>query len=658
MASLLACAMATQAQVKLCPLFTDNMVMQQQTDAPIWGTCRPGKKVTLKTSWDKRTYTTTADSEGCWRTTVSTPSAGGPYTVTISEGKSVTLKNVMIGEVWLCSGQSNMDMPVKGWGKVKDYEAETSNANHENIRLLQVKQTVGRTPQENFKAMGDGWQVCSPQTIGQFSSTAYFFGRDLEKYRGVPVGLIQSSWGGTPVEAWTSAEGLESVPTMPEKARHLASYPTDKTASKQKFVSEKAEWESLVVSRNKAFSNGKPVYGTLSYDDSAWEAKPVPAFLHGDKYDTFDGMVWLRRVVTIPEDMAGKELTLCLGRIDDDDITFYNGVEIGRTEGATVEREYTIPSDMVKEGRAVILVRNFDTGGDAGISGYTNRPCELRSPDGKSVTLNGEWRVNVDEDINSLPPRPREPNSDPHNVSVLYNAMINPIVPYAIKGAIWYQGEENASRAWQYRDLLPALIEDWRTKWDNPFPFYIVQLANYMQRKPQPEESTWAELREAQQMTAQNLRNCGLACNIDIGEANDIHPKNKQEVGRRLALLARGLTYGEQVATSGPVYSHHVVEGGKIRLFFDQCDGGLATLDGEPLKGFAVAGADHQYHWADAVIEGNSVVVSSKEVKLPIAVRYAWADNPQCNLTNKAKLPAVPFRTDDWPGLTYNNTNY
>lgn len=653
----LSCA-ATNAQVRLSPLFTDNMVMQQRTDAPIWGTCEAGRTVSVTTSWNRRKYDTVAGSDGKWKVKVATPKAGGPYEITVSDGTPVTLRNVMIGEVWLCSGQSNMDMPVNGWGQVNNYEAEVKAAGHPDIRLLRVDNVMAMQPQQSFTAMNGGWQVCSPEVITPFSAVAYFFGRDIEKYRDVPVGLIQSSWGGTPAEAWTSGESLTEMPEFRGEVERIGSMPDNKEERAAIYKDELAGWFDKLNGNDPEFKDGRFAYFAASYDDSGWDDTPVPGYITDSKYGAFDGMIIYRRVVDIPKTIAGKALTLCLGKVDDDDMTFFNDVMIGSTTGPGETREYKIPAGAVKAGKAVITVRSIDSGGLAGITGYDDRECRLTAEDGTTISLNGTWKTRMAAPLSSLSSKPRDPVNDPKNACVLYNAMINPLVGYAIKGAIWYQGEDNSNRAWQYRDLMPLMIEDWRQKWGYDFPFFMVQLANFMQRHDQPTESRWAELREAQQMTADRLSGCGMACIIDIGEAGDIHPRNKQDVGHRLALLARQKVYGEKVEASGPAYRDCRIEKNTIRIFFDHTAKGLAISDGQQLKGFAIAGPDHRFHWADAVIDGNTVVVYSPEVRHPVAVRYAWADNPECNLTNSTGLPAMPFRTDDWKGLTYGNTSY
>ena len=357
----LSCA-ATNAQVRLSPLFTDNMVMQQRTDAPIWGTCEAGRTVSVTTSWNKRKYDTVAGNDGKWKVKVATPKAGGPYEITVSDGTPVTLRNVMIGEVWLCSGQSNMDMPVNGWGQVNNYEAEVKAAGHPDIRLLRVDNVMAMQPQQSFTAMNGGWQVCSPEVIAPFSAVAYFFGRDIEKYRDVPVGLIQSSWGGTPAEAWTSGESLTEMPEFRGEVERIGSMPDNKEERAAIYKDELAGWFNKLNGNDPEFKDGRFAYFAASYDDSGWDDTPVPGYITDSKYGAFDGMIIYRRVVDIPGNIAGKRLTLCLGKVDDDDMTFFNDVMIGSTTGPGETREYTIPAGAVKAGKAVITVRSIDTG--------------------------------------------------------------------------------------------------------------------------------------------------------------------------------------------------------------------------------------------------------------------------------------------------------
>jgi len=493
------------ADVRLPAIIGDNMVLQQGSKAPIWGWADPGEQIDVSVSWMDMRWTVTADEQGKWRFSVTVPKAGaGPQRITLEAKNTVTIKNILFGEVWVCSGQSNMQWPVRASANA---EQEIAAAKYSDIRLFYVQREVAAEPKADCTGK---WEQCSPETIPNFSAVAYYFGRELHKELGVPVGLIHTSWGGTPAEAWTTRQMLETdedfAPIFKRQADAEARYPQ----TKAEYAKKLERWK-----------------------EAAKKAK-----------------------------------------------------EAGRPE----------------------------------------------------------------------PRRPRPPAAplNSHSPAALYNAMIAPLIPYAIQGAIWYQGESNAGRAYQYRKLFPAMIRSWRNTWgQGNFPFIFVQLANFMAVKDEPSESAWAELREAQLKTLA-LPNTGMAVIIDIGEANNIHPKNKQDVGKRLAKWALGTTYGKKIVYSGPLYKSMKIEPGKVILSFDHVGSGLVAKGGGPLKGFAIAGEDRKFVWADAKIEADTVVVSSDKVPRPVAVRYAWADNPVCNLYNKEGLPASPFRTDDWPGVTVN----
>ena len=638
-----------QSEVRLSPLFTDNMVMQQTTDAPIWGITNTKHAVSIITSWDKKTYNAMPDKDGHFITHVSTPKAGGPYSITISDGTPITIDNVLIGEVWLCSGQSNMDFPVKGWGQTKNCDEELKNADHYRIRLLHVNNTMRPHAQTEFEAVGGGWQLCSAETVAGFSAVGYFFGRDIELNENVPVGLIESAWGGTPVEAWISSEFLSTMSDFKKATQRIINMPDD-------IPTRKHFYDEEITSFEKQLKNIDD--NSVINADETCNRYLLPGLLTQKEFADFDGIIWCYKTIGIPHSWQNKELKLRLGMIDDNDVTYFNGKVIGRMDGYAENRVYSINADFVKEGKATIAIRIMDIGGYAGIVGYKDHDICIELDAENSISLNGEWLIKKTIPLADIPELPRNPITDAKNVCMLYNAMINPLVPFSIKGVIWYQGEDNVNRAYQYRELLPLLIEDWRKQWNNRFPFYIAQLANYHPKQKEPGESKWAELREAQHLTAKHKDNVGVACLIDIGDANDIHPANKQEVARRLALLARAYNYGEQIESSGPVYNNHVISGDKVILHFINTDKGLTTSDGKTPRGFAIAGLDHKFYWAETEIKGNTVILWSPKVKHPIAIRYAWADNPDCNLCNSKLLPTYPFRTDDWPGMTLGNIAY
>lgn len=634
------------AKVRLAPLFTDNMVLQQKCDAPVFGSAEPGAEITVKVSWDKKAlYRTTAGEDGKWSVSVRTLKAGGPYSMTVSDGEETRLDNILFGEVWLCSGQSNMEMPLEGWGKIQNYKEEIRNANYPQIRLFQAKHVTASTPRDELPNSFDGWAECSPETIPTFSATAYFFGRKIHLDEKVPVGLIHSSWGGTFIEPWIRAGAFKGIPSLEEKVRVLNEYGTENSSMKAKYLELLGKWEAEMQS-TEGFDNGQAVYAENGFDDSSWKSQNVPG-----KFQTvlpgFNGVVWFRKEVEIPQDWVGKELSLNLPAVDDNDFTYFNGRLIGKSSGYNIERKYTVPADDVKPGKAVIAVFVIDTGGDGGIIG--NAQKLYIACGSEKIPLSGEWKLKETIPKAKIPARPLDITSKPNYPTLLYNAMIHPLIPYAIKGAIWYQGCNNVGHAQSYGELLPLLIADWRNLWGYDFPFYIVQLANYKEPQKGPEnKSDWAELREAQEKTSRCVENSGLAVLIDIGEAWDIHPKNKQEVGRRLALQALNKTYGHgKLVCDGPMFERYEIEGSKIRLYFSHCEKGLKFIDGKP-AGFVIAGADHNFHWADAVIEGDTIVVSSPEVEMPLAARYAWANNPVISLYNSTDLPASPFRTDNW----------
>lgn len=631
------------AKINLPPIFSDNMVLQRNTETPIWGTAKAMKNVKIITSWDNQTYTTKADDEGHWQIKVKTPEAGGPYNISISDGTEIKLNNILIGEVWLCSGQSNMDMPLDGWERINNYEQEVKSADYPQIRLIDIKDTASNQPLCDVNSTG--WNVCQPSTIANFSAVAYFFGRDIHEFLHVPVGLIIASWGGTVAEAWTSSESLEYMPDFKEAVNEIKNLSDEEAILL--YERRMNEWMQKVIATDAGFNGEKAIWAEQTFTDTEWNEMTLPGYFERQT-GNFDGVVWFRKTVKIPGNWKNQELELALGAIDDNDISYFNGYRIGETNNHNQKRIYKIPANLVTENEATITVRVEDTGGDGGFHGNAE-DIYIKKAIGENsaiISLADNWKYKAAVDYTKIDSRPQHPLNNPNRPSVLFNGMIHPLVPYAIQGAIWYQGESNELRPYQYRELFPLMIRDWRKQWDRDFPFYFVQLANFRNLQTQPSESGWAELREAQLLTLQ-LDNTGMAVAIDIGDAYDIHPKNKQEVGRRLALNAIAKTYGEKLCYSGPVYQSHVIEGDKIRIRFQHTQGGLKA-ENNKVRGFSIAGPDHQFHWADAVIDKDEIVVSSPEVAFPVAVRYGWADNPDCNLYNGENLPASPFRTDDW----------
>ncbi|MBV9868686.1 MAG: hypothetical protein JO316_25295 [Abitibacteriaceae bacterium] len=625
-------------------LFTDNMVLQRDMPDPIWGWTTPGQKVTVAVRG--RSVSTVAGADGKWMTKIGPLPVGGPYTVTVSGPQTATLNNVMSGDVWICSGQSNMEM---GIANVNNAQQEIANANYPMIRLYTVPKSIQTEPQPLVNSQ---WQVCDPQTVanggwGGFSAVSYFFGRGLYQKLKVPIGLIHTSWGGTVAEAWTSAEALNTmadfkpaVATLQQAAAAAKNGPVD-------FNKAMADW----YQKNDPGSANGLGWAEAALTTTGWKTMNLPQAWEGAGLPDFDGIVWFRKDFDLDDTWNGKDVVLHLGPIDDRDTTWVNGTPVGATDSVQPMRDYKIPANVLHTGHNVIAVRVLDTGGAGGFYGKAgDMRLEATGANAPApISLAGDWVYQVGVALNKTGPLPQHLNDNPNNVTVLYNGMIAPLIPFAIKGAIWYQGESNGGRGLQYRTLLPTMINDWRSRFGvGQFPFFIVQLANFTDTKPDPEQGDdgWSGVREAQLMTAQTLPKVGVAVTTDIGEAKDIHPKNKQEVGRRLALNALAIAYGQKLEYSGPIYRSMKKDGNTIHLTFDHVDGGLVAQGGNKLEGFSIAGADKKFVWADARIEGNTVAVSSPLVPNPVAVRYAWAENPVANLFNKEGLPASPFRTD------------
>ncbi|MCC6441917.1 MAG: beta galactosidase jelly roll domain-containing protein [Armatimonadetes bacterium] len=624
----------------LSPIFGSHMVIQRDMKVPVWGWTRPGRHVAVRMG--EKTVSAWGDNNGKWMVRIGPFKAGGPYQMRVSGLSEIVLDDVLVGDVWVAAGQSNMEWPVM----ISDNpEQEIAQANHPQIRLFTVGKKVALEPQESLDGQ---WQPCTPQTVGGFSAVAYFFGRHLQQELGVPIGLINTSWGGTPAESWTSAPALRAMPDYRPAIQQLEEILADRGNLTVSYEQQVAAWWD----RNDPGSGAG--WQDPDADTSVWKPITLPATIEASGLPDFDGVFWLREDLDLPEAATGREAALNLGPIDDRDTAWVNGVKVGETGQYNAPRQYKIPAGILKAGRNVIAVRVLDTGGTGGLTG-TAEQLSLQIADQSPISLAGAWAYKESAALSKTAPFPVQWQNNPHQPTVLYNGMIAPVLPYSIKGAIWYQGESNAGKAYQYRTLLPTMIRDWRSRWDvGAFPFYIVQLANFMESKPQPDEDAWAELREAQSITSRNLPNTGIAVIIDIGEAADIHPRNKQDVGKRLALAALAQTYGRKIEYSGPLYRSMKREGKAIRLFFDHAGGGLVARGGK-LTGFAIAGQDRRFVWADAEIQGNTILISSPQVARPAAARYAWAANPVCNLYSQAGLPASPFRTDTWPGITANN---
>jgi sialate O-acetylesterase len=626
-------------------LFSDHVVLQRDLAVPVWGWTEVGKEVTVTIDGAANAAGKgVANAQGRWQVAIGPFPAGGPHTMTISGPQTVTVTDVLFGDVWICSGQSNMEM---GIGNVINAKQEIEQATYPQIHLFTVPKLIASEP---LSQVGGQWQPCTPESVAAggwngFSAVAYFFGRELHKELKVPIGLIHTSWGGTIAEAWTSAEALK---TMDDFRSAVEGFQQNENELKKGTTDHEQQFAAWYAKNDPGTAAG---WNAQVFDTGAWKTMQLPTAWEKAGLPDFDGIVWFRREFDLPAAWSGKDVMLHLGPIDDMDTTWVNGTKVGGRELWTDPRDYKIPSRLLKPGTNSIAIRVLDTGGQGGIYGRPedmHLDCDGQPP----IPLIGPWKYQDSTPLAKTSALPQATANNPNIVTVLYNGMIANLIPYAIKGAIWYQGESNGDRGMQYRRLLPTMIKDWRARFGvGDFPFYIVSLANFMDVESEPKDPPWASLREAQMLTAQTLPNCGIALAIDIGDAKDIHPKNKQEVGRRLALNALASTYGQHIEFQGPWFKAFTVEGAAIRLTFDHVGGGLIARDyeghpAEKLIGFSIAGEDKHFVWADARIDGETVIVSSPQVGKPVAVRYAWANNPVCNLYNKAGLPAVPFRTD------------
>ena len=634
--------------MQLASIFHDHGVLQRDLPLPIWGLGEPDEQVTVCLAGHKA-YTQ-VDGAGCWMVRMPALRAGGPHELVVEakSGRAVA-RDLLVGEVWVCSGQSNMQWMLQSSGPEWMKDATTMP----QVRLLTIDTParLGRT-----RSFNQRWTPSTPESLAAFSAVGGYFGQELHRKLNVPIGLICNAWGGTRIQAWMSREALYQDPHGRDEINFYESY-LWKTAHQAsgipKTMAEREREAAPADPGNLGLERG----WTGEMDDSTWKMMPVPSHWqdHGHEYS---GIFWFRHTVTVPAAWAGKDLELHLGAIDKHDETWVNGESVGAMSWEVpnawcTPRVYRVPGRLIgRDGRVVIAVRARSHIYHGGLTGPTSAMC--LHPVGEATNalpLAGAWRYMVEHNFGQVSLPMQTWGADNQNSPyMLFDSRLNPLIPYGIRGVLWYQGESNASEAALYRRLLPQMIRDWRRVWgQGDFPFYQVQLANYQNAVEKPGRSDWAELREAQ-LAALEDPTTGMAVTIDIGEAADVHPKNKRDVGLRLARWALSQTYGRGGVPSGPVYTGMTIEGdGKIRCTFKYVGGGLVARGGA-LRHFAIAGGEKVFTWAQAVIEGDSVVVWHPDIPRPMAVRYAWANNPEgCNLYNAENLPASPFRTDHWP---------
>ena len=624
------------ADVKLPALVSNGMILQRNKVINIWGWADADEHININFK-GKNYFTVTPESKK-WTLQFPAMEAGGPYEMVITGKNTITIKDILIGDVWLASGQSNMEFEMV---KAEDlYADEIANANNPYIRQFEVgKRLSFTTPLKDV--VSDGWKSVTPKNILNFTAVGYFFAKYLyERYK-VPIGLINASWGGTPAEAWVSEEGLKAFPDFQSTIANFK----DKEQLNSVVKNDKntiTTWYDYVKAHDSGLLKNGENWANSNTDTRNWDNTILPSYWTENILKNVNaGVVWYQREFDVPDSLAGKKSTLYLGNIYNQDSTWINGIKVGHNEDKHVARVYNIPEGVLKSGKNSIFIRVLAWASPPGF--VKEKPYKLLI-DKNEIDLTGTWKYKLGVSTKPLPPT----TNLAYQPAVLFKGMIKPLIPYTLKGVIWYQGEANSNQGFKYQSLFPALINDWRKQWhQGDFPFLYVQLPNYLPVKPQPSQSSWAELREAQLLTLA-VPNTGMAVTYDVGEWNDIHPHDKKDVGYRLSLAARKLAYHEDnIVYSGPIYIAMKKKGNKIILDFKNIGSGLVAKGGKPLKYFAIAGEDKKFIWAHAKIKGNTVVVWNSKIKNPIAVRYAWADNPDgANLYNKDGLPASPFRTD------------
>lgn len=634
------------AQITLPRLFRDSMILQRDVVVPVWGWASPKEKITI--AFNGKKYKANANENGDWKIALPATKAGGPYSIEISGKNKIVLKDVLFGDVWFCSGQSNMVHQLN----IHDvtYAKDIAEANDPDIRQFWVPTLTNLSgPQKDLP--NGYWKAAVGEDVRPFSAVAYFFAKKIhDKYK-VPVGIINASVGGTPIEAWLSEEGLkdfEAETTTIVKNKDTAYINAINRNNNPNTITPAMSLDEGMVNA--------PKWSDISYTVKGWRNINIPGYWEDQGVKDLNGIVWYRKEIDIPASITGKAARLFLGRIVDADECYINGKLIGKTGYQYPQRRYTIPPDILKAGKNIFVVRVTNINGKGGF--VPDKPyCIISGTD--TIDLKGTWQYKV-----GLVSKPLAGSalasggiSAQNQPTALYNAMVAHAIPYVIKGICWYQGESNTGKPLEYQKLLPALIYDWRTKWKNDsLPFLYVQLPGFMDFNYTPSESNWALLREAQCNTL-GVPHTAMTVAIDLGEWNDVHPDNKKEVGERMALSAFKVAYNENLLYSGPQFQSATINGTKIVLSFSHTGSGLATKDGEALSDFAIAGTDKKFVWAKAIIEGEKIVVWADEITAPLYVRYAWADNPiNPNLFNKEVrsdgsiilgLPASPFRTDN-----------
>jgi sialate O-acetylesterase len=629
-------AAPARAQVRLPRLVSSGMVLQRDAPMRIWGWARPGEAVSV--AFQGKTYRAVASPAGQWRVQLPALKAGGPYEMTIDASNHLVLKDILLGDVWFCAGQSNMELPMR---RVRDkYPQEVATANNPRIRQFDVPMRYDfRGPKADVA--GGSWVALTPETVLGFSAVGYFFAKEINAKYQVPVGLIKVAVGGSPAEAWLSADALQQFPKYEQQA---APYKDSAAVAgiKQRESAAVSAWYQRLHQADQGEAPGQPKWSSPGYDASAWPTLQVPGYWADQTpLGPVNGVLWFRKEIEVPAGMAGQPGRLELGTLVDADSTYINGQLVGTTAYQYPPRKYDFGPDVLKAGKNSITVRLISNGGRGG---FTKEKAYQLTAGGQALDLRGPWHYKLGA---TTPPTPGTTTFQ-YQPGGLYNGLVAPALPYALKGVLWYQGESNTGRPADYYALTSGLVKDWRTQFQRPdLPFLYVQLANINAAKKEPGESNQALVRDAQRRLLA-LPHTGMAVIHDVGEWNDIHPLDKQTVGHRLALAAEKTAYGAaRLVASGPLYQAQQTTGKQATLTFASVGSGLQAKGGGPLAGFTIAGADHKFVPAQARIEGSKVVVWNDQVPAPVAVRYAWADNPVgANLYNKEGLPASTFTTE------------
>jgi len=643
-----ACQGTTTYRLRLPRLVSDGMVIQRDKAVRIWGWATPFDTVTV--DFAGFSYKCAAGGDGRWEVMLEPLRAGGPYEMRISAGdgaggacteEHVELEDILVGDVWVCSGQSNMQTPLLRLVDLFGKEIEEACCDRIRYFLVPERYDFNR---EHEDLEGGRWVSPEPSNILDFSALPIFFASIIHKKYGVPVGMINASVGGSPAEAWMSEVSLSGWPYLLNEIEACKdeSYAASVIESEQKAC---AVWFEQLNRLDAGLSDAeKPWYGDVC-DTSDWSVMEMPSYWEDQGLKGFCGSIWLKRVIDIPDELAGKPAVLRLGTIVDSDTAYVNGIEVGNVTYRYPPRKYLIPAGVIRAGKNIITIRTVSNAGEGGF--VEEKPYRLEIG-GHVIDLTGDWRYRIGAKMDRPLPDVTFFSWKPAG---LYNGMISPLMKYVIKGILWYQGEANTSAPQEYHGLFTRLITAWREKWElGCLPFLFVQLPNFQKAVNEPGTSSWAELRDAQ-LRSLSLPETGMAVAIDAGEWNDIHPLDKKTIADRLALVAYKIAYGEDIIASGPIFSDMRREGNRIFIRFKEPTGGLVSKDGKPLRHFSVAGADRRFVWANAQIVNDGVVVWNDDIEEPVAVRYAWADNPEgANLYNRAGLPASPFRTDDWEG--------